>query len=64
MQNQRLQNMVRCALAAAILCVTAQISLPVGDAPITIQPFALALVERFCGAEARQCVAAELVWTE
>ena len=42
MQNQRLQNMVRCALAAAILCVTAQISLPVGDAPITIQPFALA----------------------
>ena len=49
MQNQRLQNMVRCALAAAILCVTAQISLPVGDAPITIQPFALALVGGLLG---------------
>lgn len=51
MQNQRLQNMVRCALAAAILCVTAQISLPVGDAPITIQPLRAGAGGRAAGLE-------------
>ena len=39
-------------------------NLVTGRAPGAAIPFALALVERFCGAEARQCVAAELVWTE
>ena len=39
-------------------------NLVTGRAPGAAIPFALALVERFCGAEARQRVAAELVWTE
>ena len=44
MKQPKIRDLTHCALAAAILCVTAQISVPVGDAPITIQPFALALV--------------------
>ena len=39
-------------------------NLVTGRAPGAAIPFALALVERFCGAEARRNVAAELVWTD
>lgn len=47
--SANLKNMARCGLAAAVLCITAHISVPVGDAPITIQPFVLALVGGLLG---------------
>ena len=37
------RNMVRCALAAALMCVCAWIAIPVGDTVFTMQTFALFL---------------------
>jgi len=43
------RTMTRIALFAALLCVTAQIAIPVGVATLTLQPFALALAGALLG---------------
>lgn len=43
MRQLNVRNMVRCALAAALMCVCAWIAVPVGDTVFTLQTFAVFL---------------------
>lgn len=47
----RSKNMARCALFAALMCLCAWISLPVGQNPITLQTFALFLTLELLGGQ-------------
>lgn len=45
----QIKNMARCALFAALMCLCAWISLPLGQNPITLQTFALFLTLELLG---------------